>query len=70
MEESQYKAFRKSKKELVKEVRKRRKIGELPPVYPNGWFALAESNDISTGQVKHVSALGMFIHYVIREKYS
>uniref|UniRef100_A0A1B6E9K0 cholesterol 7-desaturase n=1 Tax=Clastoptera arizonana TaxID=38151 RepID=A0A1B6E9K0_9HEMI len=58
MEESQHKAFRKSKKELVKEVRRRRKIGELPPIYPNGWFALAESNDIGLGQVKHVSALG------------
>ncbi|XP_018052810.1 PREDICTED: cholesterol 7-desaturase-like, partial [Atta colombica] len=37
---------------------KNRKIGkELPPVYPNGWFALLESSQIKKGQVKHVSAL-------------
>ncbi|KYN27756.1 3-chlorobenzoate-3,4-dioxygenase oxygenase subunit [Trachymyrmex cornetzi] len=32
--------------------------GKLPPVYPNGWFALLESSQIKSGQVKHVSALG------------
>ncbi|XP_018405044.1 PREDICTED: cholesterol 7-desaturase-like, partial [Cyphomyrmex costatus] len=36
-----------------------RKVGkELPPVYPNGWFALLESSQIKNGRVKHVSALG------------
>lgn len=37
---------------------KNRKVGKLPPVYPNGWFALLESSQIEKGQVKHVSALG------------
>lgn len=37
---------------------KNRKVGKLPPVYPNGWFALLESSQIKKGQVKHVSALG------------
>ncbi|KYQ47715.1 hypothetical protein ALC60_13235 [Trachymyrmex zeteki] len=38
---------------------KNRKVGKkLPPVYPNGWFALLESTQIKNGQVKHVSALG------------
>ncbi|EGI69506.1 3-chlorobenzoate-3,4-dioxygenase oxygenase subunit [Acromyrmex echinatior] len=37
---------------------KHRKVGKLPPVYPNGWFALLESSQIKNGQVKHVSALG------------
>ncbi|KYN27757.1 hypothetical protein ALC57_02821 [Trachymyrmex cornetzi] len=37
---------------------KHRKVGKLPPVYPNGWFALLESSQIEKGQVKHVSALG------------
>ncbi|XP_024883815.1 cholesterol 7-desaturase-like [Temnothorax curvispinosus] len=37
---------------------KNRKVGKLPPVYPNGWFALLESSEIKRGQVKHVSALG------------
>ncbi|EFN68179.1 3-chlorobenzoate-3,4-dioxygenase oxygenase subunit [Camponotus floridanus] len=37
---------------------KNRKVGKLPPVYPNGWFALLESSQLKKGQVKHVSALG------------
>ncbi|XP_011869798.1 PREDICTED: cholesterol desaturase daf-36 [Vollenhovia emeryi] len=37
---------------------KNRKLGKLPPVYPNGWFALLESSQIKRSQVKHVSALG------------
>ncbi|KAL6260991.1 hypothetical protein P5V15_008518 [Pogonomyrmex californicus] len=39
-------------------VGKHRKAGKVPPVYPNGWFALLESWQIKKGQVKHVSALG------------
>lgn len=35
-----------------------RKIGRLPPVYPNGWFALLESSQLRRGQVKHIAALG------------
>ncbi|XP_043664902.1 cholesterol 7-desaturase nvd isoform X2 [Vespula pensylvanica] len=37
---------------------KYRKMEKLPPVYPNGWFALLESSQLKVGQVKHVSALG------------
>nr|XP_033332910.1 cholesterol 7-desaturase isoform X1 [Megalopta genalis]XP_033332912.1 cholesterol 7-desaturase isoform X1 [Megalopta genalis] len=37
---------------------KKRKLGKLPPVYPNGWFALLESFQLIRGQVKHVAALG------------
>ncbi|XP_076666871.1 cholesterol 7-desaturase nvd isoform X1 [Andrena cerasifolii] len=37
---------------------KKRKLGKLPPVYPNGWFALLESSQLKRGQVKHVAALG------------
>ncbi|XP_012259969.2 cholesterol 7-desaturase nvd [Athalia rosae] len=35
-----------------------RKIGRLPPVYPNGWFVLLESSELKCGQVKHIAALG------------
>ncbi|XP_054011403.1 cholesterol 7-desaturase nvd isoform X1 [Hylaeus anthracinus] len=37
---------------------KKRKLGKLPPVYPNGWFALLESFQLDKLQVKHVAALG------------
>ncbi|XP_034937222.1 cholesterol 7-desaturase-like [Chelonus insularis] len=31
---------------------------DLPPVYPNGWFALLHSCELGKGQVKYISALG------------
>jgi cholesterol 7-dehydrogenase len=47
-----------SKRELVREMRRLRKIGNLPPVYPNGWFGLLNSTELAPGEVKHVTALG------------
>jgi hypothetical protein len=47
-----------NKRELAREVRRLRKVGKLPPVYPNGWFALLDSRDLSPGDVKHIAALG------------
>lgn len=32
----------------------------IPPVYPNGWFVLCESDDIKKSQVRSVDALGVF----------
>ncbi|XP_022199322.2 cholesterol 7-desaturase nvd [Nilaparvata lugens] len=49
---------RAARRQMVQDVRKLRHIGDLPPVYPNGWIALFESNNISKGQVKHIAALG------------
>lgn len=43
---------------LVAAVRKRRKTGDIPPVFPNGWFALLESRDLKPGDAKSVSCLG------------
>lgn len=51
---------------------KNRKIGDLPPVYPNGWFALLESAQLTKGQVKHVCALGenfaVFRYFIFYKK--
>lgn len=44
--------------------RKNRKLGKLPPVYPNSWFALIESNKVAKGEVVHVTALGEYKQYV------
>ena len=49
------------KKEIANEVRRRREVGELPPVYPNGWFGLIESFNLKSGEAKHISALGEFV---------
>lgn len=45
-------------KELVDEVQRRKRLGDQPPFFPNGWFALLDSSDLKAGQVKHVQALG------------
>ncbi|KAM9323306.1 cholesterol 7-desaturase nvd-like [Pholidichthys leucotaenia] len=38
--------------------RRRRKIGDLPPVYPNGWYRVLDSHMLERGQVKSLSLLG------------
>jgi len=56
---------RQSTKELViEQVRRRRAVGDVPPVYPNGWFALTESRSLPVGHVKNIFCLGT-VHYEI-----
>lgn len=43
---------------IVAAVMKRRKTGDIPPVFPNGWFAILESRDLKPGDAKSVSCLG------------
>lgn len=45
-------------KELANESLKRQGYGEVPPVYPNGWFSVAESRDLKTGDVRPLTVLG------------
>lgn len=40
-------------------MRSRRKLGELPPVYPNGWFIILESRELLIEGSREVSCLGM-----------
>ncbi|XP_051269067.1 cholesterol 7-desaturase nvd isoform X1 [Dicentrarchus labrax] len=47
-----------SKAQAANEVRRRRKTGELPPVYPNGWYRVLDSHLLERGEVKSVSVLG------------
>uniref|UniRef100_A0A0K8SMI1 cholesterol 7-desaturase n=1 Tax=Lygus hesperus TaxID=30085 RepID=A0A0K8SMI1_LYGHE len=42
----------------IDKVRRNRKIGDIPPVYPNGWFMLAESHQIKKNTPLQVTALG------------
>lgn len=48
-----------SKAQAANDVRRRRKTGELPPVYPNGWYRLLDSHMLERGQVRDVSVVGM-----------
>ena len=47
-----------SKQDIVNEVRRRKRIGDLPPVYPNGWFSLIQSDELVAGASTSVNALG------------
>lgn len=48
-----------SRARAANEVRRRRKTGELPPVYPNGWYRILDSHMLERGDVKSVTVLGM-----------
>ncbi|XP_065339923.1 cholesterol 7-desaturase nvd isoform X2 [Cloeon dipterum] len=48
----------KSRSELATEMSRMRKLGNLPPAFPNGWFALLESDTLAKSRVMHVAALG------------
>lgn len=47
-----------SASETAKVVYRRRLVGNVPPVYPNGWFSVIESRDLTPGVAKSVSCLG------------
>ncbi|XP_071800149.1 cholesterol 7-desaturase nvd-like [Asterias amurensis] len=47
----------KSKQDVANEMRQRRRLGNLPPVYPNGWFSLFRSHQVQK-EPRYVSALG------------
>lgn len=47
-----------SRAQAANEVRRRRKTGELPPVYPNGWYRVLDSHMLERGDVKSVTVLG------------
>lgn len=37
---------------------KRKKVGDLPPPYPNSWYSILESDQLAPKQVKEVYILG------------
>ncbi|XP_058473619.1 cholesterol 7-desaturase nvd [Solea solea] len=49
---------RRSRAQVANEVRRRRKTGDLPPVYPNGWYRILDSSMLERGDVKDVTVLG------------
>ncbi|XP_029469916.1 cholesterol 7-desaturase-like isoform X2 [Rhinatrema bivittatum] len=47
-----------SRLHTANEVRRRRKKGDLPPVYPNGWYQLLDAHLLRREEVKNISVLG------------
>ncbi|KAH7711958.1 Protein DAF-36 [Aphelenchoides avenae] len=47
-----------AKERLVERSKRLRVIGDLPPVYPNGWFCIGESYDLKNGELKPIVFMG------------
>uniref|UniRef100_A0A8D0AUF5 cholesterol 7-desaturase n=1 Tax=Salvator merianae TaxID=96440 RepID=A0A8D0AUF5_SALMN len=47
-----------SRAQTAHRVRRSRRKGQMPPVYPNGWFRLLDSAQLARGEVRGVAALG------------
>ena len=52
-----------SRKDLMNEVRRRRKVGNLPPVFPNGWFFLMRSDNLPIKGTRSMNVMGQ--HFAI-----
>ena len=56
----------KSRKDILNMVQERKKVGEIPPVYPNGWYEVILSQDLPVGSVKAVNMIDK--HLVVFRK--
>lgn len=50
--------FSHKKKDIVNSLLKRRKIGNLPPPFPNSWYAVLESDRLAAKEVKELHFVG------------
>ncbi|XP_061555133.1 cholesterol 7-desaturase nvd isoform X3 [Phycodurus eques] len=48
-----------SKARTANDVRRRRTTGDLPPVYPNGWYRVLDSHMLEGGEVRDVTMVGV-----------
>lgn len=58
-----------TKKEIANNVKKRRAVGDIPPVYPNGWFGIIESWRLKKGDTANISVLGKLSFFSIRDSW-
>lgn len=47
-----------TRKSIITGLRRRRKIGDMPPVYPNGWFIIMETDNLPKKAAKQINVLG------------
>ncbi|CAI4225626.1 unnamed protein product [Auanema sp. JU1783] len=52
----------------VKKIQRMRKAGDLPPVFPNGWYCISESSTLKPKQIKEVPVFGTIMSLVRSEK--
>jgi cholesterol 7-dehydrogenase len=58
LKNSKFNSSEVERKSAINKIRQRRKIGDLPPSYPNGWFAALESDDLRRSSAKELYILG------------
>ncbi|KAI9518407.1 hypothetical protein NQZ68_037970 [Dissostichus eleginoides] len=56
-----------SKAQAANEVRRRRRTGDLPPVYPNGWYRVLDSHMLRRGEVRSVTVLDLFPYQLLNQ---
>ncbi|CAI5455943.1 unnamed protein product [Caenorhabditis angaria] len=44
-----------------------RKMGEMPPVFPNGWYCVCESETLAKNEIKEITILGQFLSLIRSE---
>ncbi|CAG7721007.1 unnamed protein product [Allacma fusca] len=49
------------KRATLHRLKQQREIGSIPPHYPNGWFALLESQELKRGAIVDIHALGLHL---------
>ena len=50
-----------NKKDMCELIKRKRKIGDCPPCYPNGWFSVIDSHDLRVNEAKSISCLGKLL---------
>ena len=56
-----------SKRDIANMVRRRRRVGDIPPPYPNGWYEIMRSKDLPVGVSKAVNLIGQHFAVFRRE---
>lgn len=46
------------RKNTINGLRRKKKIGDLPPVFPNGWFIILETDNLPKRTTKEINVLG------------
>ena len=57
--------YGRSRRRLANDMRRLKKQGDIPPIYPNGWFAILESDDLKAEHVRAVNVLGT-LQYIFK----
>lgn len=56
-----------SKMILINELRRVRKYGDAPHVFPNGWYRIMQSRQLGRNQAKEATYLGTNCHIIIHD---